>query len=127
MTHRAEVFARFATSLTVLATLGCTISHSKQALYNGMAAPPSEDAFFITEEDSGLALAGLVHVSEPDHYAVLLERARRRHRCRRVTHAQLDYYTDFWLVVSFPISRVTLLCERDAPETESASPERSLE
>lgn len=91
---------------------GCTLSHSKQALWANAGATPSENATFVTEEDSGLSLFGLVTLSEPDHYAILLERARRRYRCDRLVYPQLDFYTDHWLVVAFPIARVTLLCER---------------
>ena len=75
-------------------------------------APP-QDATFVTEEDSGLSLFGLFVLSEPDHYAVLLERARRRHRCSKLHHAQLDFFSDYWVLVAFPIARVTLVCERD--------------
>jgi hypothetical protein len=74
-------------------------------------APPP-DATFVTEEDSGLQLFGLFVLSEPDHYAVLLERARRHHRCSKLHHAQLDFFSDYWVIVAFPIARVTLVCER---------------
>ena len=82
-------------------------------------APPSSDATFVTEEDSGLMLLGVFELAEPDHYAVLLERARRRYHCQRFHHAQLDFYTDYWLIISFPISRLTLICEKGpAPAAE---------
>jgi hypothetical protein len=95
----------------------CTIPHSKQALWTPAQRPPSPQATFVTEEDSGLSLLGVVVLSEPDHYAVLLERARRFHRCAHMHHVQLDYFTDHWLIVAFPISRITLICER-VPEPE---------
>jgi hypothetical protein len=99
---------------------GCTFHHSKQGLLTG-GRTPSEQARFVTEEDSGLALFGLFQLSEPDHYAVLLERARRKHQCASLHDAQLDFYTDYWLVLSFPISRITLLCEPLAAEKPAAS------
>lgn len=92
--------------------LGCTLHHSKQALSVGSAGPAGSDAVFVSEEDSGLMLGGLFVLSEPDHYAVLLERARRRYRCARMHHAQLDFFTDHWILVAFPIARLTLLCEK---------------
>jgi hypothetical protein len=98
---------------------GCTFHHSKQALWTPAQRAPAPDATFISEEDSGLSLLGIISLSEPDHYAVLLERARRRYRCRKMHHAQLDFFTDYWIFVSFPVSRVTLICEsagdRSAP------------
>jgi len=99
-------------ALTALA--GCTLHHSKQALWTQDQAPPRASATFVTEEDSGLQLLGLFVLSEPDHYAVLLERARRRHRCARMHHAQLDFFTDHWIIVAFPISRITLICEAES-------------
>jgi len=101
---------------------GCTLHHSRQAL-DPSSARPSEGATFVSEEDSGLAILGIVFggiflVSEPDHYAVLMERLRRHHRCSEVHHAQLDFYTDNWLLVTFPIARVTAICE---PVTEAAT------
>ncbi|HEX9618913.1 MAG TPA: hypothetical protein VF989_02195 [Polyangiaceae bacterium] len=108
----------------------CTIHHSKQALSTGGSAPPA-DASFVTEEDSGLMLAGILVLTEPDHYAVLLERARRRYRCARMHHAQLDFFTDYWIIVAFPIARVTLVCEREgetaSKPAESAPAERAGE
>jgi hypothetical protein len=95
-----------------LVPTGCTIHHSKQALWTPQQKPPSPDAQFITEEDSGLSLFGIFMLAEPDHYAVLLERARQRYRCERMHHAQLDFFTDHWLIIAFPISRMTLICER---------------
>lgn len=89
---------------------GCTLYHSKQAVWHG-DEPPAADATFVTEEDSGLSLLGVIVVAEPDHYAVLLERARQRYKCARLTHIQLDYYTDFWLLIGFPIARLTAVCE----------------
>ena len=97
--------------LLSLALAGCTVSHSKQALWVPGQETPSPEATFVSEEDSGLSLLGLLELSEPDHYAVLLERARQRYRCERLLHVQLDFFTDYWLIVAFPISRVTLLCE----------------
>jgi hypothetical protein len=101
---------------------GCTLYHSKQALSVGSSAPPRADATFITEEDSGLMIAGVITLTEPDHYAVLLERARRRHHCVRLSHAQLDFFTEFWIVVAFPITRMTLICERMPATTAPAPP-----
>ena len=95
----------------VLATASCTLHHSKQALWAPNEAPASRQARFITEEDSGVSVLGLFDLSEPDHFAVLLERARQKHRCKTVHHAQLDFFTDHWLLVAFPISRMTLICE----------------
>jgi hypothetical protein len=101
----------------VAAVQGCTFHHSKQALWTDPAEPPSENDSFVTEEDSGLALLGVFVLSEPDHFAVLLDRARRHHRCTSLSHAQLDFYTDNWFIVAFPIARVTLICRRsEAPE-----------
>lgn len=96
---------------SALALSACTIHHSKQALSAGGGSPPA-DATFVTEEDSGLMLAGIIVLTEPDHYAVLLERARRRYRCARMYYPQLDFFTDYWVIVAFPIARVTLICER---------------
>lgn len=100
-------------------TSACTWHHSKQALFVQSSAanarPPAADARFVTEEDSGLAIFGLFVLAEPDHYAVLLERMRRDHRCARLSYPQLDFYTDHWLLIAFPISRVTSLCEPEPP------------
>ncbi len=100
---------------------GCTVNHSRQALWNPQEEPPSPTSTFISEEDSGLSLIGLLNLSEPDHYAVLLERARRRHHCGRLIHPQLDFYTDHWVVVSFSIARITALCEPSAPQIQKTS------
>jgi hypothetical protein len=91
---------------------GCTFQHSKQALSPELpASTPAPDARFVTEEDSGLSIFGLFMLAEPDHYAVLLERLRRDQRCARLLYPQLDFYTDHWLLIAFPISRITALCE----------------
>lgn len=90
----------------------CTIAHSKQALWKEAESPPSPDSTFVTEEDSGLSLLGLVVLTEPDHYVTLLERARLRYRCNRLRSPQLDFFTDYWVIVAFPIARVTVLCEK---------------
>lgn len=110
--------------ITVIAALcatlaGCTLHHSKQALWAGNQPEPTPSSTFVTEEDSGLMLLGLFTLTEPDHYAVLLERARRRHRCERMHHAQLDFFTDHWLIVAFPVSRMTLICERGSAEVKA--------
>ncbi len=90
---------------------GCTIPASKQALWTSQNVPPGNASTFVQEEDSGLSLFGLIQFSEPDHYAVLIERARKRNNCQRMHHAQLDYFMDHWLLVAFPIARVTAVCE----------------
>ena len=105
----------------LLLSQACTISHSKQALWAPTEPVPRPTARFVSEEDSGIAIFGYFQLSEPDHYAVLMERARKRHRCSRLLQAQLDFYTDHWLLVSFPIARVTLLCESHT-ETTPARP-----
>jgi hypothetical protein len=104
--------------LCLLLVVGCTTHHSKQALWTDAYQTPSPDSTFVTEEDSGLLLFGLLTITEPDHYAVLLERARRRYQCARMAHAQLDFYTDHWLIVAFPISRITVICEPAAAVAE---------
>ncbi len=110
-------------SLLAFGLSGCTVLHSRQALWAPTEPTPSPAATFVQEEDSGLFLLGVIQLSEPDHYAVMLERARRRHRCRRIHHAQLDFYTDHWLIVAFPISRITLVCEPEArAQGEAKSP-----
>jgi hypothetical protein len=95
----------------------CTLHHSKQALSAELptGAPPPADARFVTEEDSGLSLFGLFVLAEPDHYAVLLERMRQDYRCARLSYPQLDFYTDHWLLIAFPITRITSLCEPELP------------
>jgi hypothetical protein len=102
----------------------CTLHHSKQALYVDapVGAPPPDDARFITEEDSGLSIFGLFMLAEPDHYAVLLERMRRDHRCARLLYPQLDFYTDHWLLIAFPIARITSLCEPELGNATGAIP-----
>lgn len=102
-----------------LACASCTLHHSKQALSAGPPAdsePPAPESRFVSEEDSGLSIFGVFVLAEPDHYAVLLERMRRDHRCRRLLYAQLDFYTDHWFLIAFPISRMTALCEPESPE-----------
>jgi hypothetical protein len=111
---RASRAARRAAAwLALAASASCTQYHSKQALAPEPAQgpPPSAAAHFITEEDSGLSLFGMFVLAEPDHYAVLLERMRRDHRCTRLSYPQLDFYTDHWLLIAFPIARITSLCE----------------
>lgn len=108
----------------LLLCASCTFHSSKQALSTGADQAPSPNAVFVTEEDSGLKILGLVEVTEPDHYAVLLERARRRFRCARLTHAQLDFYTDYWVLVSFPIARITVVCEPQAARGSAQSAPR---
>ena len=103
-------FSRVAALLLGLAP-ACTFQHSKQALSPNDAATPSDAATFVSEEDSGLSIFGLLMISEPDHYTVLIERARSRYKCSLLTHTQLDFYTDFWLLVGFPIARITAICE----------------
>lgn len=100
-------------ALLVAPLLSCTLHHSKQALSADAptGAPPPPDARFVTEEDSGLSIFGVFVLAEPDHYAVLLERLRRDQRCARLLYPQLDFYTDHWLLIAFPIARVTSLCE----------------
>jgi hypothetical protein len=111
----------FRSSLGVFALLtlvGCTLYHSKQALHADAAAsaPPSPVARFVNEEDSGLSIFGVFVLAEPDHYAVLLERLRRHHRCARLLYPQLDFYTDHWLLIAFPIARITSLCEPESAD-----------
>ncbi len=79
----------------------------------GQSTTPSDDALFVSEEDSGLTLFRVATLSEPDHYAVLIERMRRRYRCSAIHHLQLDLYTDDWLLLEFPIVRLTGICERE--------------
>jgi hypothetical protein len=115
---RARQLARLRHSFVLgllLSLAGCTLHHSKQALSAELPAqPPTAEARFVTEEDSGLSIFGLFMLAEPDHYAVLLERLRRDHRCARLLYPQLDFYTDHWFLIAFPISRVTSLCEPEA-------------
>lgn len=98
------------TAIIALAS-GCTFYHGRQAISATIPdAPPADDATFVTEEDAGFALFGLIVFSEPAHYAVLLERARRRHGCARLTHVELDFRTDHFVLVGFPIARIRGLC-----------------
>lgn len=96
---------------SLLLASACTLHHSKVAIADTRPIPIAPDAKFVTSDDSGLALLGLLVVSEPDHYAVLIERIRRRYNCAEIHHAQLDFYSDIWLFVSFPIARVTAICD----------------
>jgi hypothetical protein len=91
---------------------GCTWHHSRQALTNDLSKTPPDNATFVTEEDSGLTLFRFATLSEPDHYAVMLERMRRRYKCTAIRHLQLDLYTDDWILLEFPIVRLTGVCER---------------
>lgn len=101
---------------------GCTVHHSRQAM-DPSELRPTPDAVFVSEEDSGLGIfLGLFIVSEPDHYAVLLERLRRRYRCARIHHGELEFRTDHWLLIAFPIARVTAICEPAGADAE-AGPE----
>lgn len=111
LTHRVLLWT--AAWGALLSLTACTQHHSKQALAPEPAQgpPPSAAAHFVTEEDSGLSLLGVFVLAEPDHYAVLLERMRRDHRCARLSYPQLDFYTDHWLLIAFPIARITSLCE----------------
>lgn len=108
----------FAALLLLLS--GCTLHYSKQALYE--AVDPSPDATFVSEEDSGLFILSLFQVSEPDHFAVLLARAKKRYRCSKIHSIQLDYYSEIWLIVSFPIARITAICEPEGAAPPPAPP-----
>ncbi|MBX3201538.1 MAG: hypothetical protein KF894_25605 [Labilithrix sp.] len=104
-----------------LACVGCTVHHSRTAIGGDATHVPPPAARFVSEDDSGLLIFGVLSLSEPDHYAVLLERIRRKHRCGRIAQAQLDFYTDHWLLVGFPVARVTVLCEPSvAPDARPA-------
>jgi hypothetical protein len=107
--------SRLASKLVALSLLcfasGCTIYHSRQADFATVDGQLEPTATFITEEDSGLSLLGIFVITEPDHFSVLLDRAQRRYNCSSLRFAQLDFYTDHWVIVAFPISRVTLVCE----------------
>ncbi|HMR77291.1 MAG TPA: hypothetical protein PKD61_19410 [Polyangiaceae bacterium] len=109
---------KLAAACTALFLGACTIPASKQALWTSGTAPPSDAATFVEEEDSGLSLFGLIQFTEPDHFAVLMERARKRNRCAKLHHAQLDYFMDHWVIVAFPIARITEVCE---PQTAARS------
>lgn len=91
--------------------VACALPHSRQAMPSNTDAPPSADARFVDEEDSGLLLFGFLRIAEADHYAALMARMRARYKCAALTYPQLDYFTDHWLVVAFPIVRVTAICE----------------
>lgn len=108
--------------LASLLASGCTIHHSRQALAQDIAAAPPKASRFVSEDDSGLLLFGLVSLTEPDHYAVLLERVRRKHKCARLSHGQLDFFTEHWLLVGFPVVRLTLVCEPEASATVAGTP-----
>lgn len=108
----ARAAARLAIAATLaLGSVGCTVHHSRHALNPDLKASPPPNSRFVSEDDSGLLLFGIVTLSEPDHYAVLVERARRKHRCGKLSQGQLDFFTEHWLLVGFPVVRVTLLCE----------------
>jgi len=112
-------------SLALVACLGgagCVLHHSKQALWSDLESIPDDAATFETEEDSGVSLFGIIQLAEPDHHAVLLERLRRRYQCARMHHVQLDFYTDHWLLIAFPISRVTLICDRASQDAGAVEP-----
>lgn len=94
-----------------IVAVGCTVHHAKSALWSDPSRPPPPSSRFVTAEDSGLSLVGLLTLSEPDHYAVLLARAAELNNCGRLNHVQLDFFTDHWLIVAFPIARITAICE----------------
>ena len=98
----------------LLLCAGCTLHHSKSVLPDDYVGAINPEARFISEDDAGLAILSLLVVSEPDHYAVLLERARRK--CENLHHVQIDFYTDIWLFVSFPIVRLTAICDPPRPD-----------
>jgi hypothetical protein len=110
---------RLVLTVVTVALAACTLHHSKVPIPDHRAISIAPDAKFVTSDDSGLALLGLFVVSEPDHYAVLIERIRRRYNCAEIHHAQLDFYSDVWLFVSFPITRVTAICD---PKRSDAGP-----
>jgi hypothetical protein len=118
MNRLSSVLAAY---VALSALTGCTLHHSKQALWVPAQPPPARDSRFVTEEDSGLSLLGIFVFSEPDHYAVLVERARSNYRCSALHHIQLDFFTDHWLIVAFPISRITLVCAPETPVTVSTN------
>jgi hypothetical protein len=99
-----------------VASGGCTVHHSRQAVGADLDRVAPASSRFVTEDDSGLLLLGLISLSEPDHYSVLLERARRKHKCARLSQGELDFSTDHWLIVAFPVARLTLLCEPPADD-----------
>lgn len=121
--------SRFLAAFALVAFLcqsSCTLYHSKIPITDVDDSKVSPDSVFVTEDDSGLALLGIFVISEPDHYSVLVERARRRYKCERLHHVQLDFYSDYWLFVGFPIARITAICEpmkaKDESEMESERP-----
>jgi|GEM_PF-2861496 len=93
---------------------GCTIYHSKQADFATVQGELRPEAKFVTEEDSGLSILGMLAITEPDHFSILMDRAQRRYNCDQIRFAQLDFYTDHWGIVAFPISRMTLICDPPA-------------
>lgn len=99
-----------------LGNSACVLAHSRQALPANTQDPPPPQSVFVSEEDSGLLIGGFIQIAEADHYAVLLSRMRERYRCKRLTYPQLDYYTDHWLIVAFPIARITAICEQEDPQ-----------
>jgi hypothetical protein len=120
-TNDSVQLKRWVVCSALIAGLGsaCTLHHSKVPIPDPVPVAIPPDAKFVTSDDSGLAILGVLLVSEPDHYAVLLERIRRRYNCAKLHHAQLDFYSDIWLFVSFPIARVTAICEQ---QTATISP-----
>lgn len=94
---------------------GCTMHHSTTPIADARPIKIEPGAKFVSSDDSGLAILGLFLISEPDHYAVLIERIRRRYNCAEIHHAQLDSYSDFWFFVSFPILRITAICDQARP------------
>ena len=108
-------------TLAAWATSGCTLYHSKQADFATVRGNLEPNATFVTEEDSGLSLFGAFVLAEPDHFSILMDRAQRRYNCSTLRFAQLDFYTDHWGLIAFPISRVTLICERAAERPASSS------
>jgi hypothetical protein len=119
---RLGSIGRVAAVVAALSLASCTLYHSKIPVTDLADAEVSDDSVFVTEDDSGLALLGLFVVSEPDHYSVLVERARRRYKCVRLHHIQLDFYSDYWIFVGFPIARITAICEREEEVNKAASP-----
>jgi len=109
--------------LLLASSVGCTVHHSRQAIGADLGRQPPATTRFITEDDSGLLLFGVLSLSEPDHYAVLVERARKKHRCGRLSQGQLDFFTEHWILVGFPVLRLTLLCEPDEGAASPPTPE----
>lgn len=116
--------SHFLAIAALLVGVSCTLHQSRTAVPTQIPVPvPSEDSTFVTEEDSGFSLLGVFVITEPDHYAVLMERMRRRHNCSSLSHVQLDFFTDYWILVGFPIARLTAVCEpvRETPDPEPAA------